>query len=51
MEKPFRVKKSFCGIEVGTILTNVPTQYQAELVEQGFIEEKKDTKTKEKTEK
>jgi hypothetical protein len=51
MEKTFRVKTSFCGIEVGTILTNVPTQYQAELVEQGFIEEKKDTKTKEKTEK
>jgi hypothetical protein len=50
MEKSFKVKTSFCEIPVGTILNNVPTEYQSELVEQGLIEEvKKDTKTKEKT--
>jgi hypothetical protein len=36
--KVFRVKTSFCGLKVGTVLTNVPTQYESILIKDEFIE-------------
>jgi hypothetical protein len=35
----FRVKTSFCGLKVGTVLTNVPIQYESILIKDEFIEE------------
>jgi hypothetical protein len=36
-KKKFTVIKEFCGLPVGYIHSNVPEEYEAELVKDGFI--------------